>query len=84
MELKQCSTCLEAWPVKKKKVVKKKILKTKMQESYYCTQCKSDKKYPKKFSLENNMIPSQVPVELRGLTQCEEILIRQHFKRLFS
>ena len=34
-----------------------------------------DKKSPKKFSVENSMIPSSVPPELRNLTQIEEMLI---------
>ena len=33
----------------------------------------------KKFSADNNMIPSQVPKELQGLTQLEEMLIARVF-----
>jgi hypothetical protein len=40
-----------------------------------CSRCKRDKKTPKKFSLENSMIPSSVPYELQNLTQIEEMLI---------
>ncbi len=38
-----------------------------------------DKKNPKKFSRENNMLPSAVPFEFQNLTQCEEILISRAF-----
>ena len=40
-----------------------------------CSRCSKDKKIPKKFSVENSMIPSPVPSELKGLTQIEEMLI---------
>jgi len=38
-----------------------------------------DKNATKKFSVDNNMIPSQVPKELQGLTQLEEMLIARVF-----
>ena len=40
-----------------------------------CTRCHNDSKQPKLYSLENNMDPGVVPIELRGLTQVEEMLI---------
>ena len=43
--------------------------------SYVCLRCSRDKSVPKKFSSDNNMIPSTVPLELQGLTQVEEMLI---------
>ena len=43
--------------------------------SYVCSRCSRDKKSPKKFSLENSMIPSSIPNELQNLTQVEEMLI---------
>ena len=48
---------------------------SKSSPNFTCRRCKSDKKVPKKFSLENNMIPSAVPACLSGLTQVEEMLI---------
>ena len=38
-----------------------------------------DKNTSKKFSGENNMIPSQEPKEVQGLTQSEEMLIAHAF-----
>jgi hypothetical protein len=38
-----------------------------------------EKKSPKKFSGENNMDPGDVPEELKGLTEIEEMLIIQVF-----
>ena len=64
----QCTVCLEAWPL----VASRNTCKT---SEYHCLRCSRDKKHPKKFSKENNMIPSAVPGELQGLTQVEEILI---------
>ncbi len=49
----QCAICHEAWP-----------LKSKPKSSYVCSSCSRDKKCPKKFSCENSMIPSSVPLEL--------------------
>jgi len=62
----QCTVCKEAWPLKSK---------PRSLESYVCSRCSRDRKYPKKFSLENYMIPSPVPAQLKGLTQIEEMLI---------
>ena len=56
--------CFEAWP-----------LKSKPKTPYVCSRCSRDKKSPKKFSVENSMIPSSVPDELKKLTQVEEMLI---------
>jgi len=53
----KCVICFEAWPM------------LKSSSNFTCRRCKSDKKVPKKFSLENNMIPSAVPACLSGLTQ---------------
>ena len=60
----QCTECKEAWP-----------LKSKPKSPYVCSRCLRDKKFPKKFSCENSMIPSCVPNELKDLTQVEEMLI---------
>lgn len=43
-----------------------------------CRRCHSEKNepdVPKKFSAENNMDPGEVPDELKGLTEIEEMLI---------
>ena len=60
----QCTICHEAWPIK-----------SKPKSCYVCSRCSRDKKSPKKFSHENSMIPSTVPLELQNLTQIEEMLI---------
>jgi uncharacterized protein DUF6570 len=39
----------------------------------------SEKTFPKKFSVENNMDPGEVPEELQELTEIEEMLIAQFF-----
>ena len=44
-------------------------------ENFSCARCSRDKKLPKRFSKENDMIRSRVPRELQGLTQTEEMLI---------
>lgn len=44
-----------------------------------CSNCSKDKQTPKKFSKENSMIPSSVPMELQNLTQIEEMLIARAF-----
>lgn len=62
-----CQICFEAWPVKGKNKSK--------QTNYICQRCTSDKKSPKKFSSQNQMIPSSIPIELQDLTQIEEMLI---------
>ena len=66
----QCSVCHEAWPMK---TIPKSCV------NYICRRCKSDKQVPRKFSLENDMIPSGVPSHLQGLTQIEEMLIARAF-----
>ena len=67
----QCVICFEAWP--------NKALSKKKQNGHICTRCIRDKKTPKKFSFENNMVPCPVPEELKGMTQCEEMLICRAF-----
>ncbi|CAG8615853.1 14656_t:CDS:2, partial [Cetraspora pellucida] len=44
-----------------------------------CRQCYNEKTNPKKFSVENNMDPKEVPQELKNLTSIEEMLIAQVF-----
>ncbi|CAG8792226.1 10852_t:CDS:2, partial [Gigaspora rosea] len=44
-----------------------------------CRRCYSEKILPKKFSAENNMDPGEIPHELEGLTEIEEMLIAQVF-----
>ena len=61
----QCKICYQAWPQKSRKQLSK----------YVCLACSRDKQDPKRFSKENNMIPSPVPKELQELTQIEEMLI---------
>ena len=71
MTIMQCNVCFEAWPLSNS---------TKASQSeYVCRRCKIDKKVPKKFSSENNMIPSKVPFPLQNLTQVEEMLIARAF-----
>lgn len=62
----QCTVCSEAWPLKSTQMNAR---------NYQCSRCTRDKQQPKKFSKENNMIPSVVPLQLQGLTQIEEMLI---------
>ncbi len=62
----QCTICQEAWPLKSK---------PSSPQCYICSRCSRDTRSPKKFSLENSMIPSLVPHELQNLTQVEEMLI---------
>ena len=64
----QCTVCLKAWPLVSNR-------NTSTTSQYLCLRCSRDKKHPKTFSKENNMIPSAVPCELQGLTQVEEMLI---------
>lgn len=66
----QCTVCHEAWPLKSK---------PKQIDKYVCSRCSRDKTIPKKFSVQNSMIPSPVPKELQGLTQFEEMLIARAF-----
>ena len=61
----QCKICYQACPQKSRKQLSK----------YVCLACSRDKQDPKRFSQENNMIPSPVPKELQELTQIEEMLI---------
>ena len=62
----QCKICFEAWPIKR----------IKSQDSHICQKCSKDKAIPsEKFSDQNFMIPSAVPLELQELTQVEEMLI---------
>ena len=62
----QCNTCCEAWPLRSS---------PSRANQYQCLRCARDKQQPKRFSKENNMIPSVVPFQLQGLTQIEEMLI---------
>lgn len=64
----QCTVCYEAWPLKSNSKLNKL-------PTYQCSRCYGEKELPKKFSKENNMVPSSVPNELSGLTQVEEMLI---------
>jgi hypothetical protein len=64
----QCTVCNEAWPTNEK-------LQAASLASYVCKRCKGDKETVKKFSKENFMIPSSVPLVLEHLTQVEEMLI---------
>ena len=66
----KCGICSESWPVTSKNI---------SIDSYICTRCKRDKGLPKKFSIENDMIPSPVPESLQELTQIEEMLIARVF-----
>ena len=65
-----CEVCHEAWPLSSK---------GKKRSPYMCSRCSRDKNGVKKFSSQNGMIPSQVPNELQGLTQLEEMLIARVF-----
>ena len=69
-KIHRCNICFEAWPLSEK---------SKTKEPYICSRCVRDKNAVKKFSVQNNMIPSQVPIELQGLTQLEEMLIARVF-----
>lgn len=66
----KCEVCHEAWPLSAKGNKK---------TPYICSRCSRDKNDIKKFSSQNNMIPSQVPKELKDLTQLEEMLIARVF-----
>ena len=65
-----CRVCREAWPLS---------VKNKKEADYVCSRCVRDKNSIKKFSAQNSMIPAQVPKELQGLTQIEEMLIARAF-----
>ena len=69
-QIYHCCVCHEAWPLKPR---------PKNTVSYTCSRCLRDKNVPKKFSIENSMIPSPVPKELQDLTQFEEMLIAKAF-----
>ena len=64
----KCTVCHEVWPVK---------TKPRSLEIHVCSRCTRGKKSPKKFSIENSMVPSPVPTELQDMTQAEEMLIAQ-------
>ena len=64
IKINQCSVCKQAWFNIKGDT---------------CQRCKTDKGNPQKFSLENEMIPSPIPEELKYLTQIEEMLIARVF-----
>ena len=70
-KIHQCSVCFEVWP--------QNIVLPRNCNNFICDRCKKDKSSPKRFSVENNMIPSKVPIELQGLTQIEEMLISRAF-----
>ena len=74
-QILKCSVCCEAWPIK----FNDKAPDNAFNQDYECSRCKVDKKNPKMFSKENFMVPSTVPEELQGLTQCEEMLIARAF-----
>ena len=69
LEIYQCIICKEAWPYK---------VGTR-ENNNTCYRCKRGKGSPKKFSKQNNMIPSPVPHQLQNLTQFEEMLIAREF-----
>ena len=71
--MEQCVICKEAWPLTKQRS------DSLSDENYTCTRCKRVKLFRKKFSRENHMIPSSVPLELQGLSQFEEMLIARAF-----
>lgn len=60
IELRQCNICREVWSNIKNSI---------------CNRCKRDKESIKKFSVENDTVPSPIPNELQDLTQVEKILI---------
>ena len=62
----QCAICKEALPLQRS---------ASASSSYPCARCVGDKQAPKKFSVENSMVPGQVPEQLQNLTQVEEMLI---------
>ena len=66
----KCNICHEAWPL---------VAKCKEEFTYVCCRCVRDKNATKKFSIDNNMIPSQVPKQLHGLAQLEEMFIAHVF-----
>ena len=59
-----CSTCSESV-----------LLLASRTSQSECSRCSRDEKSPKLYSVDNNMHPGDVPPELQGLTQVEEMLI---------
>ena len=70
-QIVQCSICYEAWPQKET---------DKNSKEFVWTACFRDKGFPRKFSYENNVIPSAVPLKLENLNQCEKCLLQGHFQ----
>jgi len=68
-----CEVCHEAWPL---------LSKGKKKSPYISSRCSRDKNGVKKCSSQNGMTLSQVPNELQGLTQLEEMLIARHVGHL--
>src|SRR4051812_27331960 len=66
IEYKLCPVCKERIPLM-------------VFEKGMCRRCNKEKKTPKRFSEDNNMDPGNVPEELQGLTEIEEMLIAQVF-----
>lgn len=66
--IKQCTARMEAWPSIQNR-------QSRTVSDYKCSRCTRDKNHSKKFSKENNMIPSAAACELQGLKQVKEILI---------
>ena len=64
----RCTICSEAWPINIPN-------RPSNMNQYTCTRCAQDKRIPKRFSVENNLIQSTQPIELQGLCQVEEMLI---------
>ena len=71
LRISLCQCCHEAWPL---------YIKTKKKkEPFSCTLSLRDKNDTKKFSIENSLLPSAVPVELENLTQIEKMLLARVF-----
>lgn len=51
--IKQCTVCMEAWPSIRNR-------QSRTSSDYKCSRCTRDKNHSKKFSKQNNMIPSAV------------------------
>ena len=65
LENRSCIVCHERWPTRQKLAAKE----------YVCIRCSRDKRTPKLYSAENDMLPGPRPLCLEGLTQVEEMLI---------
>ena len=64
---KKCKLqCFEKWTIT--------VTSKKNSCTYSCTRCLRDKSTPIKCSKENCVVPSAVPPEIQGLTQCEKML----------